>query len=1156
MQLITRKARARVSPLAALLAAAGFLTLFTATVILAWPAHAQDSDDPPAQPTGLAASVASGVGVNLTWDDPSDAGITGYQVLRRDLAIHESGHLLTIKSDTGSAETSYTDATVEAGAIYVYRVKAINEHGVSERSKNARAQIPDDYEAPEPEPAPADLAPSGLAAALVDGGGVSLSWEAPAENADAVTGYAVLRAQGDGELTVLEADTGDAGTSYTDDTATEAGTTYSYQVKALRGEKQSQASNRAEVLIPHDPEDLAPTNLTAELVDGGGVSLSWDAPAAEADSVTGYRILRGTGDQEPTALEENTAGAATSYTDDTATEGGATYSYRVKALRDGELSQGSNTASVEVPEEAEPPDEPTGLEVSVESGVGVNLTWDDPSDDTITGYEVLRRDRKIHGPGVFVTIDSDTGSADTAYTDATVKAGSSYVYRVKAINDHGVSDQSKNARADVPEDYEPPEPVVGGSATIVSPQDQDPVALPGTATGKPTISGSPISGETLTAGTSGIGDDDGITNAVYSYQWVRVDGANNETDIPDATTSTYTLVEADAGNRIKVTVSFTDDGGNSESVSSDPIGPVDWEEIWSATMTVGDSGEGTLGFTSIYGNLDKPTVSYKGTNYTVNLVTSSAANMGLIFQLVGSGFGDRASVLVLEVDGAQFRFADTSPIIGLGRTAYVWGPDIPSWTVNDTVPLRILRLPEPQITLTYRPVDLVSDNSLRVGDEVGSVAVGLRAEAAGDVKPSEDFQVLVRSVEGEDDTAAQAGQDYVAFSQTYTFRAGEFQLESGVYVLTVTHNLVIIDDDIVEKTENIQLHINTSALPEHVSVPAGEAVGTIEIRDEDVTTISVVSPAPVEEGDDIVLTVRIDKPAAFEFNVAVALLSGTAKVGDDFLVNREGAIFNAGDLEATLRIQTVDDDLAEGEESFRLRLLDNGLHQNVNLADQFEVTATILDDDEPEITLSFRPVALVEVDGHTVDEEVGTVAVGLRAQTAGHVKPSEDFQVVVQASGGTAEAGQDYMEFSRTYSFSSGEFQLQDGIYVLTVTHDLQIIDDAITEVLQEYLGLYIDTSALPEHVTVPSGENVGFLEILDSDQTTVRVVPPDPPVEGEDVVLLFMVDKPVPFDFQFPVFGISDTATGVVDFDRFPRIRDLQCGRHGGNFSHIDRGG
>ena len=50
-----------------------------------------------------------------------------------------------------------------------------------------------------------------------------------------------------------------------------------------------------------------------------------------------------------------------------------------------------------------------------------------------------------------------------------------------------------------------------------------------------------------------------MTNVSYSYQWVANDGTA-DTDITDATGSTYTLAAADEGKTIKVQVSFTDAG--------------------------------------------------------------------------------------------------------------------------------------------------------------------------------------------------------------------------------------------------------------------------------------------------------------------------------------------------------------------------------------------------------------------------------------------------------------------------------------------------------------------------------------------------------------------------------------------------------------------
>ena len=110
------------------------------------------------------------------------------------------------------------------------------------------------------------------------------------------------------------------------------------------------------------------------------------------------------------------------------------------------------------------------------------------------------------------------------------------------------------------------------------------------ATGAPSISGTVQVGETLTADTSGIADADGLTNATLSYQWLADDDA-----IVGATGSAYTLADADEGKTVKVRVSFTDDGGNEETLTSAATEAVAGNEetltsedaaAWSATMTV------------------------------------------------------------------------------------------------------------------------------------------------------------------------------------------------------------------------------------------------------------------------------------------------------------------------------------------------------------------------------------------------------------------------------------------------------------------------------------------------------------------------------------------------------------------------------------------
>ena len=95
----------------------------------------------PAKPRGLATEPSHDT-VALSWNDPADGTVTGYVILRRDKDVHPRGTFQTINPDTGTAATSYLDATAEPERRYVYRIKAVNSHGYSTISRWARGYTP------------------------------------------------------------------------------------------------------------------------------------------------------------------------------------------------------------------------------------------------------------------------------------------------------------------------------------------------------------------------------------------------------------------------------------------------------------------------------------------------------------------------------------------------------------------------------------------------------------------------------------------------------------------------------------------------------------------------------------------------------------------------------------------------------------------------------------------------------------------------------------------------------------------------------------------------------------------------------------------------------------------------------------------------------
>ena len=181
--------------------------------------------------------------------------------------------------------------------------------------------------------------------------------------------------------------------------------------------------------------------------------------------------------------------------------------------------------------------------------VGESLTADTTGIEDGNGLDRVQfRYQWVSSDG---TTDTDIASAtDSTYTLAASDEGKTISVRV-AFTDRGGYAESLTSSA---------------TATVAA-------APNSPATGAPVISGTAEGGKTLTADTSDIADADGLSGATFTYQWIANDGSA-DTDIQDATDSTYTLVADDEGKTVKVRVSFTDDAENVETLTSTATNPV------------------------------------------------------------------------------------------------------------------------------------------------------------------------------------------------------------------------------------------------------------------------------------------------------------------------------------------------------------------------------------------------------------------------------------------------------------------------------------------------------------------------------------------------------------------------------------------------------
>ena len=191
--------------------------------------------------------------------------------------------------------------------------------------------------------------------------------------------------------------------------------------------------------------------LTATDDNTGQLLLTWDPPAAPNATPTDYHVNWAKSTEDYPA---DTAEAGNDHpTDTTLTLTGldfdTDYNIRVRArYTDGENTDSpwngpwtETTARVKLP--LPMAINMTGAAVSPASQV--YLFWSDPSNDSITGYQILR------GPKAdsLVVIEDDTGSTSTSYTDETPPAGQTHTYAVKARNASGLSPLSNTLTATV-----------------------------------------------------------------------------------------------------------------------------------------------------------------------------------------------------------------------------------------------------------------------------------------------------------------------------------------------------------------------------------------------------------------------------------------------------------------------------------------------------------------------------------------------------------------------------------------------------------------------------------------------------------------------------------------------------------------------------------
>ena len=579
------------------------------------------------------------------------------------------------------------------------------------------------------------------------------------------------------------------------------------------------------------------------------------------------------------------------------------------------------------------------------------------------------------------------------------------------------------------------------------------------ATGAPTIGGTVQVGETLTADTSGISDADGLTNVAYSYQWL----SSRDSEIAGATSATYTLVDDDGGKAIKVRVSFTDDAGNDEQLTSAVTGAVVAADVnpplTASVHNVPSShnGQDAFIFELRFGEAPEPDFSYRTVWDHAFTVTEGSVtyvrrlepgkNVRWEITVTPDSSADVAIALNATTDCEAVGAICTSDGKRLSASIYaiVSGP-VPVGTVPVAVIVSETTPVAEGATVSF------TINLNRAAPTALSVAVSV-ADAGG--------------------VLAVAAPRSVAFATSNNSK-------------TIT--LPTRDDNAIKTASTVTVSLATGS---------GYTLGTatsasVSVTDND-TAVWTVSAQPTEiaEGGSSTITLAVANGKTFAANQTVSLaVSGTAS-GSDYSLSATEVTLPADASSVTATLTARDDASVESDETVIVTATHDG--QPIGSA-----TVTIEANDVAVWTVSAQPTEIAEGGSSTI-----TLAVANGKTFAAN-------QTVSLAVSGTA-SGSDY-------SLSATELTLPAGASSVTAT--LTARDDASVESDETVI-------VTATHDGQPIGSATVTIEANDVAVWTVSVQPAEIAEGGSSTITLAVANGKTFAANQTVSLAVSGTASG-----------------------------
>ena len=328
---------------------------------------------------------------------------------------------------------------------------------------------------------------------------------------------------------------------------------------------------------------------------------------------------------------------------------------------------------------------------------------------------------------------------------------------------------------------------------------------------------------------------------------------------------------------------------------------------------------------------------------------------------------------------------------------------------------------------------------------VGIAAFGDGAEAS---EVSGAFRVTLTAASDEavvvDYTvsgSATPGADYQTLSGQATVPAGAVSVDIPV---------AVIDDALTEGTETVVATLSTVAGSGDVSIDGANNSASIEIVDDETPGVSIrVENAAAEGGQGGRFVVSQNFAAATPTVIAIST-SGSATGGADYRSPPNQITIPAGETSVTVDLVTLDDDLAEGNETVRVTL------DEIVSGDPALMIVAGADSAELEIQDNETGLIRIDIDSVSVAED-GTATATIRQDGI----TGQDTVIRLQIFG-EATAGQDFQAITEQATITAGNESVSIPINILddTLVEPSESLELAIVEILEGASVLALDPNA------------------------------------------------------------------------------------------------